>query len=760
MRIRDRILLVGGVPIAIAAVIALTAWLLLNEAERARNGAVLAGAVYRDLLVAMTVRDDYVGARSADRSPQADRFMDMAASVQGRLHELGETARTVAQRDKVREVEEALSRYVDRMRQYIAVTEANDKLIHDMSLRADALVTLSNEARTRQHASNADIVASLTAKDQRLGRMRDIEDHAHELRAALWTVQSAASAEAGRDDRSFALSQLRRASDDLAEALKRDGRPAADELVALTRAVESSSGRDADRATEALLAWCDRLLKVEITARRALHEEIAQLLTYSVQANDNEQATQNIAIATLKLGQETNDALASRDPEAAKLKLQKSSELATAAATLPISPLIQADMMDAVTQWRERLGTTIDGLRRQNDMIADMDNTAAAMVASARSLNDMFTGDADQLGSFIRSILVVGATFGLLFGSGAAFLVARSITNPLRRLQERMLALAADPLAGQVGEADRRDELGDMARAANFFVMEIGRREKDLRQAKDRTEEALAELRQTQADLIQAEKLASLGQLVAGVAHEINTPLGIALTTATLLGDEAKDFERALDGNRLPRSRLISFLDRMKEGSRLLFVNLGRAADLVHSFKQVAVDQVSDECRRFEVKIWLEDVIRSLGPLLRKTKHEVALDCPPDLRVYTYPGALTQVLTNLVMNAVVHAYGEGQAGRISIAVSEQRGDRLSLTVQDDGKGIPTDHLGRIFDPFFTTARSRGSTGLGLHIVYNLVTNKLQGRIEVASRPGAGTTFRIDLPRSVAGEAPISAAALS
>jgi signal transduction histidine kinase len=739
-------------------VIALAAWMLLNEAERARSGAVLAGAVYRDLLVAMSVRDDYVGARSADRSPQAERFMDMAKSVQDRLHALGDTARTVGQRDKVREVEQALSRYVERMRQYIAVTEANDKLINDMSHRAAVLVRLANEARNRQHASNADIIASLTAKDQLLGRMRDIEDNAHELRAALWTVQSAASSEAGRDDRSFALGQLRRASDQLADALKRDGRSAADELIALTRAVEGSSGRDAERATEALRAWCDRLLKVEITARRALHEEIAQLLTYSVQANETEQATQNIAIATLKLGQETSDALASRDPKAAAVKLEKSSELAKAASTLPISPLIQSDMIDAITQWRGRLGTTIDGLGRQNDMIADMDHTAAAMVASARSLNDMFTGDADQLGSFIRSVLVIGATFGLLFGSGAAFLVARSITNPLRRLQGRMLALAADPLAGQVGEANRRDELGDMARAANFFVMEIGRREKDLRQAKDRTEEALAELRQTQADLIQAEKLASLGQLVAGVAHEINTPLGIALTTATLLGDEARDFERALDGNQLPRSRLVSFLERMKEGSRLLFVNLGRAADLVHSFKQVAVDQVSDDCRRFDVKTWLEDVIRSLGPLLRKTKHEVVLDCPADLRVHTYPGALAQVLTNLVMNAVVHAYAEGQAGQIAIRVSEPRADRLSLTVQDNGKGIPADQLGRIFDPFFTTARSRGNTGLGLHIVYNLVTNKLQGRIDVVSRPGTGTTFRIDLPRSVTGEMPIAAAA--
>src|SRR5690606_22350849 len=146
---------------------------------------------------------------------------------------------------------------------------------------------------------------------------------------------------------------------------------------------------------------------------------------------------------------------------------------------------------------------------------------------------------------------------------------------------------------------------------------------------------------------------------------------------------------------------------------------------------------VSDEPRRFEMKGWLEDVIRSLGPLLRKTRHAVAIDCPAQLQVGTYPGALAQVLTNLVINAALHAYDEGESGRIIITV-EDAADQLRLTVRDDGKGIAPQHLGRIFDPFFTTARHRGSTGLGLHIVYNLVTNKLQGRIDVESRPGVGT----------------------
>jgi len=749
MRIRNKIMLVGGIPIAIAAGIAVAAWLLLNEAERARSGAVLAGAIYRDLLVAMTVRDDYVSANPVERDPHAERFRERAARAQVQLAALGPLARTQAQRREVASLQDTLARYVARMDEYIAVTTVNDRLIAEMSLRAARLVNLADEARARQHASNADIITTLTEKDQQLRRLRDIVDRAYQLRATLWGLQTALRQPDG-NDHGFAVAQISHAAGSLAEALGAGRSGATRELDDLTRAAAAAGPAETGTVAERLLAWCDRLLKIEVTAQRALQEEVAQLLTYSVEANETEQATQNVAVSTLKLGQETHEALTRRDADVAERKLARSGELAAIAAALPISPLIQTDMIDAITEWGERLGTTIEGIRKQNAMIADMDRTAAAMVAKARSLNDLFTGDADWLGAFIGHVLVIGATIGLLFGSVVAFAAAKSITMPLRRLQSSMLALAADPLAGRITESDRRDELGDMARAANVFVTEISRRERDLRHAKERTDETLAELQQTQADLIQAEKLASLGQLVAGVAHEINTPLGIALTTATLLGDEAQEFERALDGNQLARSRLAHFLDRMKEGSRLLFDNLGRASDLVHSFKQVAVDQVSDEPRRFEMKGWLDDVIRSLGPLLRKTRHMVTVDCPAHLQVGTYPGALAQVLTNLIINAALHAYEEGESGRITVTVQDAP-ELLRLTVRDDGKGIAPQHLGRIFDPFFTTARHRGSTGLGLHIVYNLVTNKLQGRIDVESRPGAGTAFRIEMPKQLAGE---------
>ncbi len=221
-------------------------------------------------------------------------------------------------------------------------------------------------------------------------------------------------------------------------------------------------------------------------------------------------------------------------------------------------------MIDAIDGWRERLETTIGRLRRQNSDIVEMDRLAATIGETARGLNELFITDADRYGESIRSLLLVGATAGLVLGSAAALAVARSIAGPLRGLQRDMLALAADPSRRHLGAVERRDELGDMARATRVFVDEIGRRERALRRAKEEADRTLAELRQTQADLIQAEKLASLGQLVAGVAHEINTPLGIALTTATLVRDEARDFRPVAAGNQLSRSRLLAYVDRCR----------------------------------------------------------------------------------------------------------------------------------------------------------------------------------------------------
>jgi signal transduction histidine kinase len=408
----------------------------------------------------------------------------------------------------------------------------------------------------------------------------------------------------------------------------------------------------------------------------------------------------------------------------------------------------------AIEATQETLGRFADDMRRLSEIdlggqgAAGPTEAASAAIENARGLDAMLGDDAARIGALARNILIFGAAAGLLLGSLTGLAVGRSITRPLKELQQRMVELAGNARAGPIAGFDRRDELGDMARATNVFIAEIGRRERALRRSKDRADAALSELKEAQASLIQAEKLASLGQLVAGVAHEINTPLGIALTTSTQIDGETKRFAEAAATGRLQRSALERFVARMREGSELVFANLTRAADLVHSFKQVAADQASGERRRFEMDAWLHDLFTSLGPVLRKGQHEVAIACPPGILVDTFPGALGQVLTNLLMNAVAHGYGEGQAGRLALTVTEPDAGTLRIVFSDDGRGIPPQDIGKVFDPFFTTGRSSGSTGLGLHIVYNLVTSLLQGRIELASAPGRGTSVTIDIPKSV------------
>ena len=261
------------------------------------------------------------------------------------------------------------------------------------------------------------------------------------------------------------------------------------------------------------------------------------------------------------------------------------------------------------------------------------------------------------------------------------------------------------------------------------------------------TERAYAELKETQASLVQAEKMASLGLLVAGIAHEINTPVGIAYSCASLLATRTRELVQALEGGNLKKSDLSAYAAAATESTRLMSGNLSRAAELIRSFKHVAVDQASAELRRFDLKTYLNEVVTSLGPRLRTTPHRVSVSCPDGIAINGYPGAFSQVVTNLVMNALDHAFETKPEGTIAIAVEAAPGSgEVDLRFSDDGKGIPPAALEKIFEPFFTTRRGSGGSGLGLHIVFNLVTQSLGGRISVDSTEGEGTTFRIRFPR--------------
>jgi two-component system NtrC family sensor kinase len=184
----------------------------------------------------------------------------------------------------------------------------------------------------------------------------------------------------------------------------------------------------------------------------------------------------------------------------------------------------------------------------------------------------------------------------------------------------------------------------------------------------------------------------------------------------------------------------------VKDSGRLILTNLERSNELVQSFKQVAVDQSSETRRTFRVHDYLEDILRSLRPKLKRTPHLVEIDCDPGLTLTSYPGALSQVITNLVLNSILHAYAEGVSGRIRLSAAPHDSG-IRLRYSDDGRGIPEEVRQRIFEPFFTTRRSQGGSGLGLHIVYNLVTQRLGGTISVDGHAGKGTAFTIDIPEA-------------
>ncbi|MBL8297291.1 MAG: PAS domain-containing protein [Rhodanobacteraceae bacterium] len=269
----------------------------------------------------------------------------------------------------------------------------------------------------------------------------------------------------------------------------------------------------------------------------------------------------------------------------------------------------------------------------------------------------------------------------------------------------------------------------------------VERRTADLRATNVELQHALGQLTLTQRQLLEAEKLASLGGLVAGIAHEINTPLGVGITAASHLAEEATRLSRLLQQERLGRSDLDRFLYVACESAEMILRNLRRADALVKSFKQVAVDQSTEDRRVVELGACIGEILTTLGPSLRKTPHKVELVCAEPVFCETAPGALYQIVSNLVMNSLLHGFVDERPGRIVITIA-RTGDEVMIGYRDDGVGMDEATRARIFDPFFTTRRGQGGSGLGMHIVYNLVTQSLGGTIRVGSEIGQGIDIAI------------------
>ncbi|MBF9014532.1 MULTISPECIES: sensor histidine kinase [unclassified Oceanispirochaeta] len=326
--------------------------------------------------------------------------------------------------------------------------------------------------------------------------------------------------------------------------------------------------------------------------------------------------------------------------------------------------------------------------------------------------------------SHIRKVGLLVTLFLAFIIIGVMLIITLSLSQKIARDMVQINSSLSQMLLSSeavVIDIERNDELGDLAR---------------------NIESIFNELILTRDHLIQSEKMASLGELVAGIAHEINTPVGIGVTASSHMIGQIDELNTLFINENLTQEQFSSYLKNLKDSSDIMLSNMEKAAGLIKGFKQIAVDQSYQEARCFMVLDYLKDLKKSLKPLYTKRRIKIRLECDETLEINSIPGMLSQIITNLVQNAVLHAFSVKEEGRIYISL-KKGSDDLILSFRDTGHGMTKEIMDRVFDPFFTTRRgSGGGSGLGLHIVYNLVTQGLGGTISCDSVPGEGTEFII------------------
>lgn len=271
--------------------------------------------------------------------------------------------------------------------------------------------------------------------------------------------------------------------------------------------------------------------------------------------------------------------------------------------------------------------------------------------------------------------------------------------------------------------------------------------ELDLRQKQKELEETIDNLNQAQDRLVQSEKMAALGGLVAGITHEVNTPVGIGVTATSFLAERISQLANAYREKTLTPKMLEEFLSEAQQSTELLQSNLSRASELIASFKQIAVDQASEATRTINLCEYIHEIMRSLQPHFKKTRHQVEINCADNIILDCPAGAISQIFTNLLMNSLIHGFENMERGQIRITVTDDN-NNIDIRYTDNGKGLNAEQLSKLFHPFFTTKRDQGGSGLGTHITYNLVRQTLGGSIEVNSEPGQGLHYHIWFPKKL------------
>jgi PAS domain S-box-containing protein len=358
-----------------------------------------------------------------------------------------------------------------------------------------------------------------------------------------------------------------------------------------------------------------------------------------------------------------------------------------------------------------------------------------------RSVRDCVPALADAVERIVRSIIDTGEP---VLGIEVA---GQRADQPVQRSWVTYWHPLRDQNGEIVGINVAAEEITERKRAeAALQASEL-----ETRRARDAAEAALQHLKETQDSLIESEKLAALGRLVAGVAHEINNPVGTSLTVASSLEHQTAMFMAEASRGELRRSALNAFLALSRDASSQLVANLKDAAELISSFKQVAADRSYSDRRVFDLADLTEQIAKSLRSGIGTQNPALRIECQPNLTMNSYPGPYGQVLNNLFLNSVTHAYADGKEGTVEVKIRAAGEDHIEVLFCDDGGGMPPEVRKRAFDPFFTTRRDRGGTGLGLHIVHSIITNCLGGRLNLDSDVGKGTTVRLVLPRVAPAE---------
>ncbi|WP_409526493.1 ATP-binding protein [Nitrincola sp. MINF-07-Sa-05] len=382
-----------------------------------------------------------------------------------------------------------------------------------------------------------------------------------------------------------------------------------------------------------------------------------------------------------------------------------------------------------------------------------------------------------QIRQIIERTVMVAIGMLLLAGMLLAAGISHFVTRPLRSIVHNIEHITdSGDLSTQVS-VNSHDEMNDLVQHFNQMLTKLSDKEQAIKEAsvqleaanlqlrswsksleervEERTaeltltnqelEEALISLKLMQENLIQSEKLASLGGIVAGIAHEINTPIGSALTVSTALQDNTRHFRKQLEQGALKRSSLDQFISLVDEATGIMYRSLNAASEQVSHFKQVAVDQSSSRRRVFNLLEVVEEVISTLRPGIKRTQHQVHIQIPDDILVDSYPGPLGQVISNCFNNAVFHGFDQKEVGTIVIAAELINEHALLLRITDDGHGMSSEQVKHAFDPFYTTRLGQGGSGLGLHLVYSIVTGVLGGHVSLSSNPDKGTTLTFELP---------------